>query len=82
MFDTDISTLDADATLTFVTVLDRGQNLVEARRLQIAAHWADLNSALVHSSLLPGAERMVPPRRRRDTRRGGVRPGRARSRGR
>ena len=59
MFDTDISTLDADATLTEAASVQTTANLVEARRLQIAAHWADLHGVLTDSSALPGAERMV-----------------------
>jgi hypothetical protein len=58
----DLSALDADALLSAAEDNERVARAAEARRLEVAAAWADLHGALdgpARSAALPGAERLV-----------------------
>jgi hypothetical protein len=60
--DPDLSLLDADALLSAAEGNERALRAAEARRLQVAAAWADLHGALDdprRCAALPGAERLV-----------------------
>jgi Domain of unknown function (DUF222) len=60
--DPDLSRLDADGLLSAADSNERALRAAEARRLQVAAAWADLHGALDdpdRSAALPGAERLL-----------------------
>jgi Domain of unknown function (DUF222) len=60
VFDNDLVELDAAGTLAAAEANERALITAEARRLQIAAHWADLHAGeAVVESRLPGTERPV-----------------------
>ena len=60
MFENDLVELDASATLAAAEANEHTLITAEARRLQIAAHWADLHAGdAVAESRLPGAEHPV-----------------------
>jgi Domain of unknown function (DUF222) len=57
VFDNDLAELDAAGTLAAAEANEQTLITAEARRLQIAAHWADLHPGdAVVASRLPGAE--------------------------
>jgi hypothetical protein len=52
--------LDADATLVEVAANRQAERRIQARRLGLAAHWADLHAVLARPGLTtPGVERLV-----------------------
>ena len=60
--DPDLTALDADALLSVAEDNERMAQAAEARRLLIAAAWADLHGVLddpERCAALPGAERLV-----------------------
>ena len=60
MFENDLVELDASATLAAAEANEHTLIIAETRRLQIAAHWADLHAGdAVAESRLPGAEHPV-----------------------
>jgi hypothetical protein len=63
MFDTDLTALDADATLAFAADARALSDRVETRLIEAAAHYADLYGHIDHpvdlGSSLPGLERLV-----------------------
>ncbi|HKN45610.1 MAG TPA: DUF222 domain-containing protein, partial [Propionibacteriaceae bacterium] len=60
MFENDLIELDAAGTLTAAEANEHTLTTAETRRLQIAAHWADLHSGdSVPESRLPGTEHPV-----------------------
>ncbi len=46
MFETDLSELDADATLTFALSARALADRAEVRLIEAAAHWADLHGVI------------------------------------
>jgi hypothetical protein len=60
VFDNDLVELDAAGTLAAAEANEHTLIIAETRRLQIAAHWADLHPGeAVTESRLPGTERPV-----------------------
>ena len=60
MFENDLVELDAAATLAAAEANEHTLITAETRRLQLAAHWADLHPGdAVVESRLPGAEHPV-----------------------
>lgn len=59
MFDIPVDELDARQTLADAVELQTMSNLIEARILSDAAHWADLHAVVEDSSTLPGCEELV-----------------------
>lgn len=63
MFDSDLSDLDADATLTFASSARALADRAEVRLIEAAAHWADLHGVVEDSeagrSSLPGTEQLT-----------------------
>jgi hypothetical protein len=60
MHGTDLIGLDADATLAEVEANEAAAMAADARRLMLAAHWADLHGQLsMQGPALPGAERLL-----------------------
>ncbi len=63
MFDSDLSDLDADATLTFASSARALADRAEVRLIEAAAHWADLHGVVEDSeagrSSLPGTEQQI-----------------------
>lgn len=60
VFENDLAELDAAATLAAVEANEHALITAEIRRLQLAAHWADLHPGdAVTKSRLPGTERPV-----------------------
>src|SRR5687767_6372075 len=60
MFESDLVELDAAGTLAAAEANEHALITAETRRLQIAAHWADLHPGeAVPQSRLPGVERRV-----------------------
>ena len=60
MFDNDLVELDAAGTLAAAEINEHTLITAEVRRLQIAAHWADIYPGDgVPQSRLPGAERPI-----------------------
>ena len=60
VFENDLVELDADETLAAAEANEHTLITAETRRLQIAAHWADLHPGdAVAESRLPGSERAV-----------------------
>jgi hypothetical protein len=60
VFENDLVELDASATLAAAEANEHTLIIAETRRLQIAAHWADLHAGdAVAESRLPGAEHPV-----------------------
>ena len=60
MFENDLVELDASTTLAAAEANEHTLIIAETRRLQIAAHWADLHAGdAVAESRLPGVEHPV-----------------------
>ena len=60
MFDNDLAGLDAAGTLAAAEANEHTLITAETRRLQIAAHWADLHPGdAITESRLPGSERAI-----------------------
>ncbi len=61
MFDSDLSALDAMATLSYVETARAAADRAEVEILHAAAHWADLHGEPARSTspLLPGSEKLV-----------------------
>ncbi len=63
MFDSDLSYLDAEATLTFASSARALADRAEVRLIEAAAHWADLHGVVEGNeagrSSLPGSEQLT-----------------------
>jgi hypothetical protein len=60
MSGTEVSSLDAEATLLFARAAQAGEQRAQVEQLVAAAHWADLHGVLDRpGAALPGCERLV-----------------------